>query len=404
MKHTGHKGTDVPPLPTEKMVINIGPAHPITHGTLRLQCEIDGETITKTACEIGYLHRGFEKECEAVYYQFVIPYAERLNYMGPVHNSSAWCHAVEGLLGIQDRIPARAQALRVITSELGRIIDHCVCIGTNLVDLGALTNFWYMYGYREKIYDLYDELCGARMMVNYPRIGGVSMDAPAGWLPKVLKTMEEMKEVVGDVKGLIAKNRIFLDRTQGVAPIDAETALNFGMTGPCLRACGVAHDLRKAQPYWGYERYDFEVPTYDTGDTYARIMVRFDEMEQCARIIEQAVQDIPDGPHMLHDPHISLPPKEEVYNTREGLINHLKIVMHGIRPPRGEYYSATEGGNGELGFYIVSDGGPMAYRVRVRPPCFANYSAFPQMINGAMLADLSAALGSINIIAGELDR
>jgi NADH dehydrogenase I D subunit len=394
--------TAVPPIPTDRLLLNIGPAHPATHGTLRLQVELDGETIVNGACEIGYLHRGYEKQTENCYYQLVIPYAERLNYMGPVHNSNAWCHACEGLLGIE--VPARAQALRVITSEMSRIIDHCVCIGTNLVDLGALTNFWYMYNYREKIYDLFEELTGARMMVNYPRIGGVSLDAPDGWIEKMLRVLGEMGEAVQDVRNLVERNRIFMDRTVGVGAIDARMAISHGVTGPCLRAAGVAHDLRKAQPYWGYDKYQFDIPVGSQGDTYDRTIVRFREMYESVRIIEQAAAALPSGPVMVEDHLVALPPKDKVYNTMEGLINHFKLIMHGIRPPPGEFYSATEGGNGELGFYIVSDGSPQAWRVRIRPPCFANYSTFPKLMQGGMIADAIAALGSINIIAGELDR
>jgi NADH dehydrogenase I D subunit len=395
-------GTRVQDIPTELLTLNIGPAHPATHGTLRIQVQLDGETIVNSGCEIGYLHRGFEKQAENCQYQLVIPYTERLNYMGPVHNSNAWCHAVEQLLDV--KVPARAQALRVITSEMGRIIDHCVCIGTNLVDIGALTNFWYMYNYREKIYDLYEELCGARMMVNYPRIGGVSMDAPDGWLEKLLKIIGEMGEAVGEVRSLIERNRIFMDRTVGVGAIPRELALAHGVTGPCLRAAGVPLDLRKAEPYWGYEKYQFDVPTALGGDTYDRTIVRFREMQESVKIIQQAVASIPDGPVMVDDHLVALPPKDKVYNTMEGLINHFKLVMHGIKPPKGEIYSATEGGNGEIGYYIVSDGSPNAWRVRIRPPCFANYSVFPKIIQGGMVADAIAALGSINIIAGELDR
>lgn len=394
--------TVVQAIPTELLTVNIGPSHPATHGTLRIQVQLDGETIVNAGCEIGYLHRGFEKQAENVQYQLVIPYAERLNYMGPVHNSNAWCHACEQLLGIE--IPARAQALRVVTSEMGRIIDHMVCIGTNLVDLGALTNFWYMYNYREKIYDLYEELCGARMMVNYPRIGGVSMDAPDGWFDSLRRVLSDLDEVLADVQGLIMRNRIFMDRTVGVGVIDRAMAISHGVTGPCLRATGIGHDLRKTQPYWGYEQYDFEVPTANNGDTYDRTYVRFREMEQSRRIILQALDKMPGGPVMVEDHLVALPPKDKVYNTMEGLINHFKLIMHGIRPPRGEVYSATEGGNGEVGFYIVSDGGPVPWRVRIRPPCFANYSTFPKVITGQMVGDAVAALGSINVIAGELDR
>jgi NADH dehydrogenase I D subunit len=395
-------GTQVQPIPSELLTLNIGPAHPATHGTLRLQVQLDGETIVNMACEIGYLHRGFEKQAENCQYQLVIPYTERLNYMGPVHNSNAWCHAVEQLLGIE--VPARAQALRVITSEMGRIIDHAVCIGTNLVDIGALTNFWYMYNYREKVYDLYEELCGARMMVNYPRIGGVSMDAPDGWFDKLLRVMDEMHEAVGEVRALVERNRIFMDRTIGAGVITKDIALSHGVTGPCLRAAGIPYDIRKAQPYWGYDQYEFDVPVAQGGDTYDRTIVRFREMEESVKIIKQAVARMPDGPVMVEDHLVAMPSKDKVYNTMEGLINHFKLVMHGVKPPVGEIYSATEGGCGELGYYIVSDGTPNAYRVRIRPPCFANYSTFPKISTGGMIADAIAALGSINIIAGELDR
>lgn len=394
--------TVVQQIPTELLTINIGPSHPATHGTLRIQVQLDGETIVNAACEIGYLHRGYEKQAENCYYQQVIPYAERLNYMGPVNNSNAWCYACEELLGIE--APARANALRVITSEMGRIIDHAVCIGTNLVDMGGLTSFWYLYNYREKIYDLYEELTGARMMVNYPRIGGVSLDAPDGWLEKTLRVMEELQEAVGDVRALIERNRIFMDRTMGVGVITKDMALSHGVTGPCLRAAGVPYDIRRAKPYWGYEKYQFEIPTGTGGDTYDRTIVRFQEMDQSASIIRQAIAGIPGGPVMVEDHLVTLPPKDKVYNTMEGLINHFKLVMHGIRPPKGEVYSITEGGNGEVGFYIVSDGGPTGWRVRVRPACLANYSCFPKVITGQLVADMIAALGSINVIAGELDR
>ena len=394
--------TEVRAIPTEKLLVNIGPSHPVTHGTLRIQVELDGETITRSGCEIGYLHRGFEKQAETVFYEQVIPYTERLNYMSPVHNSNAWCWAVEQLLGIE--APARAQAIRVITSEMARIIDHCVCIGTNLVDLGALTNFWYLYNYRERIYDLYEELTGARMMVNYPRVGGVSGDLTDGWADKVRKVMAELEEPLTEVQGLVRNNRIFCDRTTGVCAISQEDAISHGFTGVCLRATGINYDVRKAQPYWGYDKYDFDVPLGNQGDTYDRVVLRFAEMAQSRRIILQALDTIPDGPVIVDNPAIIKPSKDEVYNTMEGLISHFKIVMHGVSPDVGEIYSATEGGNGELGYYIVSDGSPRAYRLRVRPPCFANYSAFPKMIEGQMLADAVAALGSVNVIAGELDR
>ena len=397
-----HSGTDVQSIPTDLLTLNIGPSHPATHGTLRLQVQLDGETIVNMGCEIGYLHRGYEKQCETVYYNMVVPYAERLNYCSPVHNSNAWCYAIEQMMGVE--APPRAQALRVITSEMARIIDHCVCIGTNLVDIGGLTNFWYMYNYREKIYDLYEELTGARMMVNYPRIGGVCLDAPDDWFDHVLRVMEELTEAIGDVHALVARNRIFVDHMIGTGVISNEMAVSHGCTGPVGRASGVNYDIRKAQPYWGYEKYQFDVPVLQGGDNYDRTMVRFIEMEQSRRIVEQAIKSIPSGPVLLENPLVALPPKDKVYNTMEGLINHFKLVMHGVQPPKGEIYSATEGGNGELGYYVISDGGPMPFRVRIRPPCFASYSCFPKIMKGQMVADAVATLGTINIIAGELDR
>jgi len=402
MSNDGSHGTDVRAIPTELLTMNIGPAHPATHGTLRIQVQLDGETIVNSAAEIGYLHRGYEKQMETVFYQIGVPYAERLNYCSPVHNSNAWCYAIEQMLSIE--APARAQALRVITSEMARVIDHCVCIGTNLVDIGGLTNFWYLQNFREKIYDLYEELTGARMMVNYPRIGGVCLDAPDDWLESVLKVMNDMEEAAGDVHALVARNRIFMDRTIGTGVITPEIARSHSVTGPCGRASGVNYDVRKSQPYWGYEKYQFDVPVLHGGDNYDRTMVRFMEMVQSKRIIEQAIQSIPGGPVLADVPGAVLPPKDKVYNTMEGLINHFKLIMHGVKPPKGEIYSITEGGNGELGYYIISDGGPMPWRVRIRPPCFANYTCFSKIVQGQMIADAVATLGTINIIAGELDR
>lgn len=395
-------GTKVAPIQTEKLLVNIGPSHPITHGTLRIQVELDGETVKNSGCEIGYLHRGFEKQAENCFYEQVVPYAERMNYMGPANNSAGWCWAVEQMLGIE--APPRAQVIRVVVAEMGRMMDHVVCIGTNLVDLGALTNFWYTWNFREVIYDLFEELAGARMMVNYPRIGGVAADITEGWVEKARQAMDSLGPMVADVSGLIRTNRIFCDRTMGIGVMKPADALSWGVTGPCLRAAGVAYDVRKAFPYWGYETYDWEVPTGRNGDTYDRFMVRFAELEQSRRIILQALDRLPDGPHILEDARFVKPAKDLVYNTMEGLIAHFKHVMHGVSPPRGEFYSCTEGGNGELGFYIVSDGSPNAWRARVRAPCFANFSIFPYIIRGQMLADAVSTLGSINVIAGELDR
>lgn len=394
--------TRVAPLASERLVLNIGPSHPVTHGTLRVQVEVDGETVVRSACEIGYLHRGFEKQAEGCFYEQVTPYAERLNYCSTLHNSVAWCHAVETLLGIEP--PPRARAIRVVVSELSRIMDHAVCLAANILDVGGLTCFWYLFNYRERIYDLVEELCGHRLMVTYGRIGGVAADLPEGWAQRLKARLREMDAPVADVRGLIGKNRIFLDRVEGTCVLSPEDAISHGFTGPNLRACGVPHDLRKTEPYWGYETYDFEIPVRQNGDTLDRMLVRFDEMEQSRRILEQALDRLPPGPVRLDDPRYTLPDKPLAYDTMEGLIRHFKILMHGIHPPVGEVYSATEAPNGELGFYVVSDGGPRAWRVKVRSPSFAHFAAFPRMIEQSMLSDAVAALGSLNIIAGELDR
>ena len=395
-------GFELNDISEERIVLNIGPSHPVSHGVLRVQVELDGETINRAEPEIGYLHRCFEKEAEVRTWNQVVPYAERLNYLSTMNCSFGYVHAVEQFMGLE--LPPRAHAIRVVVAELGRIIDHMVCLGTNLVDLGALTNFWYMFNYREKIYRLIEELTGARLMVNYPRVGGSAADIPEGWLDNVLTVLDELGASLKDVQGLIAKNRIFLDRTQGVGRITQEEAISYGFTGPCLRATGIARDMRKDTPYWGYEQYDFKVPTYTEGDTWARMTIRFDEMFESEKIIRQAIRTFPSGDWRVEDPRVSLPPKEKVYHTIEGLVNHFKLIFEGIRPPVGEFYGATESVNGELGFYLVSNGEGRPYRLRCRPPCFMIYSAFPHIIEGEMIADAIAILGSLNVIAGELER
>ncbi len=387
---------------TEKLVVNMGPAHPLTHGTLRIQLELDGERIVHAQCEIGYLHRCFEKEAEYRTWTQVIPYSERLNYVSPVSNSIGWCHTIETLMDVD--VPPRAQAIRVILCELNRIMDHLVCVGTSAVDVGALTNFWYFFNFRERIYSLLEEVCGARLMVNYPRIGGVVRDLPEGWTDRCMALVDALPEAVGDVRGLLEHNRILIDRLKGVGTISADRAIAYGFTGPCLRASGVAHDLRKAEPYFGYETYDFDVPTRPEGDSFARLFLRFDEMEQSVRIIRQAIDRLPDGPFLVDDPRVALPPKEKVYGTIEGLVNHFKLVFEGIRPPVGEIYVATEVPNGELGFYVISKGEGKAFRMHCRAPCFPIFSAFPELVQDHMVADTTAVLGGLNIVAGELER
>jgi len=387
----------------ERVTLNLGPSHPATHGTLRIVVTLDGETIIGADQEIGYLHRCFEKMSETHTYQQVIPYTDRLNYCSAIINNVGYCMAVEKLLGIE--VPARAQHVRLMLSEFMRIADHLVCIGTNLVDMGALTNFWYLFQPREEIYGLIEACCGARLLPSYTRIGGLAVDVPPDFLQKSQRLVDMMPKFINDVEKLVDRNKIFLDRVVGVAPISAEDAINYGFTGPCLRACGVPFDVRKATPYLGYETYDFDVPIAEGGDTYARFLVRMEEMRQSLRILQQAIErGLPEGPVIVDNPYVALPPKEKVYNEMESLIYHFKLIMHGIQPPVGETYFQVEGGNGELGFYVVSDGTKNPYRVRCRPPCFQIYSAFPDMIMGQTIPDAIAALGSLNIIAGELDH
>jgi NADH-quinone oxidoreductase subunit C/D len=387
----------------ERVTLNLGPSHPATHGTLRIVVTLDGETIIGADTEIGYLHRCFEKMSETHTYQQVIPYTDRLNYCSAIINNVGYCLTVEKLLGIQ--APERAQHIRLMLSEFMRIADHIICIGTNLVDMGALTNFWYLFQPREEILGLVESCCGARLLPSYLRIGGLALDAPADFLRNSQILVDKLPKFIDEVERLVMRNRIFTDRVQGVGVISAADALDYGFTGPCLRACGIPFDVRKASPYLGYETYDWQVPVAEGGDTYARFLVRFEEMRQSLRILQQAIdRGLPAGPVMVDNPYVALPPKEKVYNEMESLIYHFKLIMHGIQPPVGETYFQVEGGNGEVGFYVVSDGTKNPYRVRVRPPCFPIFEAYAQMITGQTIPDAIAALGSLNIIAGELDH
>jgi NADH-quinone oxidoreductase subunit C/D len=387
----------------ERVTLNMGPSHPAMHGTLRVVVTLDGETIVGAEQEIGYLHRCFEKMSETHTYQQVIPYTDRLNYCSAVINNVGYCMTVEKMLGLE--APARAQHVRLMLSEFYRIADHIVCIGANLVDLGALTNFWYLFQPREEIIALAESCSGARLLPSYLRIGGLAVDVPADFLSNAQKIVNMLPKYVDEVEALIMKNRIFRDRVEGIGVISQADALNFGFTGPCLRATGIPYDVRKANPYLGYETYDWDVPIADGGDTYARFLVRFEEMRQSLRILQQAIdRGLPPGPVMVDNPYVALPPKEKVYNEMESLIYHFKLIMHGIQPPVGEAYFQVEGGNGEVGFYIVSDGTKNPYRVRARPPCFPIFEAYGKMITGQTIPDAISTLGSLNIIAGELDR
>lgn len=389
-------------IATEKMIVNIGPSHPMTHGTLRVQLELDGERVERAAIEIGYLHRCFEKEGEERTWSQMIPYTERLNYVSPMSNSIGYCLAVEKLLDVE--APPRAQVIRVIMAELNRIMDHIVCIGAAAVDLGALTNFWYLFNFRERIYSLMEEVCGARLMVNYPRIGGVARDLPPDWVAHCKELMDKLPSLLEEVCKLLERNRIMVDRLKDVGVISGARAIAYGFTGPCLRASGVDLDLRRDEPYMGYQNYDFKVCVRNGGDCYDRLFIRFDEMRESHKIVMQALQKLPGGDFLLRNPKVALPPKAEVYGSIEGLVNHFKLIFEGIRPPKGEVYSATEAVNGELGYYLVSDGDGKAYRLHCRAPCFPIFSALDELTRGHMVADVVAIIGGLNIVAGELER
>ncbi len=382
--------------------LNIGPSHPATHGTLRVMAELDGEKVARANVEIGFLHRCFEKMAETHPYNQVIPYTDRLNYCSAPLNNVAYCKAVEKMLGVE--IPPKAQAMRIILSELSRVIDHIVCIGANAVDLGALTTFFHLFTYREKVYTLFEKLCGARLTVSMTRIGGMAQDAPPGWFKDVLQTCQEIRVGIDELDTLLTGNKIWIQRTQGVGAISAEDAIQWGYTGPCLRATGVSLDLRKADPYYFYDQLKFDVPIGSTGDVYDRYLVRVAEMRESLKIVEQVAKNVPEGDWTIRDRGIVLPEKKDVYGNIEGLMNHFMLVIKGLRPPVGEVYDATEGANGELGFYLVSDGSGRPYRLHVRPPCFAIYQSFTASITGGLVADVISILGSMNLIAGELDR
>jgi len=386
----------------ESQILNLGPSHPATHGTLRTIMRLDGEVITRAECEIGYLHRCFEKMSEQHGWQQVIPYTDRLNYCSSMMNGVGYALAVESMLGIE--APPRAQVIRVILSELSRVMDHAVCLGANLVDLGALTNFWYFFQPREEIYGLLEACAGGRLTVSYVRVGGLAHDVPHDFEERVRYLLGYIPKFLDDVDKLVTTNRIFRDRTEGVGAITAEEAVAWGWTGPCLRAAGVPYDVRRSHPYLGYEEYEFDVPIATTGDTYARFMVRMEEMRQSLGIVEQALSKLNGGPVITDNHHVALPPKNKVYSEMESLIWHFKLIYEGIKVPASDGYVATEGANGELGYYLVSDGSGRPYRVKVRPPCFAVFQAYPHMLVGHMVPDAIAILGSLNIIAGELDR
>ena len=384
------------------MLLNVGPSHPASHGTIRNFVALEGETITACVTEIGYLHRGFEKSCENHTYSQIIPYTDRLNYCSAILNNIGYSKAVEEMLNID--ITPRAKMIRVIIGELSRIIDHLVCNAANMVDLGGLTNFWYLFAPRDKAYDLLSKLTGARLTNTYTRIGGLEFDLYDGFSQDLDVILKDVEIAINDALSLIAHNKIFLDRTQDVGVIKPDFAIKNGISGPNLRAAGVAHDLRKDKPYYGYENFDFDLVIGSHGDIYDRMMCRFEEMKQSIKIIKQAMKNLPDGDINVYAPGIILPSKKDVYGNIEGLMNQFKLTFEGIKVPKGEYYSSTEAANGELGFFIVSDGSGRPYKVKCRPPCFYTLAAFSKIVEGGMLADAVVTMASLNFIAGEFDR
>jgi NADH-quinone oxidoreductase subunit D len=439
-------------LTSRAMLLNVGPSHPAMHGVIRIVTELEGETLVKCDVEIGYLHRGFEKSCEQGGYNQAIPYTDRLNYVSPLINNFGYVMAVEKLMGI--RITERCEYIRALMSEISRVTDHLTCVAASAMELGAMTVFLYMIKAREYLWELVEDVTGARLTISFGRVGGISGDLPEGFRDKASTTFKKVREVLAEVDKLLTRNRIFVDRLKGLGTITKEDAIAYGFTGPVARSAGIDYDVRRDQPYGVYDRFKFEVPLGSTGDNLDRYYVRMREMEQALRIAEQALAQMPEGPVNVDaqgkvieardmvdrakvgqtrgiretlvqlSPNLEglkdsmyrqvvasekravLPAKRDTYGNIEGLMNHFMLLMEGqgIRPPKGEAYSCVEGGNGELGFYVVSDGTDRPYRVRVRAPCFALMSGLHKMLEGFMMADIVPTFGSINMIAGELDR
>jgi NADH dehydrogenase I D subunit len=386
--------------------MNVGPSHPATHGTLRLKLEIEGEKIVACEQEIGFLHTGFEKLGEYRSYNQFVTVTDRMNYISPLNNNIGYALAVEELLGI--RVPRRCRLIRIMLAELSRIADHIFSMGAMTMDLGAFSSILWAFVEREKLYDVFESVTGTRLTTSYTRVGGLAFDLPEGCEQRVSRLLGDIRGTIEKFRESFLDNPIFMGRTKGVGVISKEDALDFGLTGPLARASGVHYDLRRFRPYLDYEEFDFRVPLYREGDSYARYAIRLDEMEESLKIVEQVLQVLEPGPINYEDQKHVLPDKDSVYTDMESLIHHFKVVMpggqHGIQPAKTALYSATEAPNGELGFYIVSDGGSAPYRVRVRPPSFHNYQIYSHILVGHMVADLVTILGSFNVIAGELDR
>jgi NADH-quinone oxidoreductase subunit D len=390
-------------LPAEPMHLNMGPSHPAMHGTVRIVLELSGETIVKSDVQIGYLHRGFEKMCERGTWAQVFPYADRLNYVSPMLNNVGYALAVEKLCDLE--VPERCQWYRMALGELARISDHLTCTGAMAMELGAFTPFLWFVKAREMVWDILEEETGARLTHSFGRIGGMASPPTKDFKTLTLESLKRIDELLVEGEKMLLKNRIFIDRLENVGVISAEDAIALSWTGPCLRASGVVYDIRKSHPYLKYDEVDFDVPIGKNGDNLDRFLVRLAEIRQSARILEQVCERMPDeGPVSINDPRVMLPPKTDVYTTIEATIQHFKLVMEGAKVPKGEVYSYTEGGNGELGFYLVSDGTGTPYRVRIRPPCYPITGGLSKLLQGSMLSDIVPTFGSLNMIGGECDH
>jgi NADH-quinone oxidoreductase subunit D len=393
---------EAPELGGEHMLLNIGPQHPATHGVLRLVVELDGEVVVRVIPHVGYLHSGFEKLGEYRHYNQIIPLTDRMDYLAPMSNNVCFALAAEKLMGIE--ITERCKVLRVIACEMSRIISHLVWVGTTGIDVGAFTPFLWLFQERERIYNLQEEWTGARLTTSLTRVGGLMADIPVGFEDKLRHFLNTFSPALDDTDRLLTRNGVFVGRTQGIGALTAKEAINYSLSGPMLRASGVPYDVRKDRPYLDYETYDFDVPVGERGDVYDRYLVRFEEMRQSARILEQALDRLPDGPINVADHRVILPPKHAAMNDMESMIHHFKQVMEGVPAPVGEAYFPVEGPKGELGYYLVSDGTAKPVRWRVRPPAFINLAALEKMSVGHLLSDLIAINASVDVVMGEVDR
>ncbi len=391
-------------LPAEKMVLNMGPSHPSTHGVLRIVLELDGEVITRAVPEVGYLHRGDEKIAENLTWTQFIPYTDRLDYLAPLANNVAYVLAVEKLLGIQDRLPPRCQYIRVLCCELARISSHLLGLGAFAMDVGAMTVFLLTFTEREKIYNLCEALTGARFTTSYTRIGGLARDLPPGWTDQCRRFAHEVLPAINEVEALLTRNRIWVDRTRDIGVISKADAIAYALTGPNLRGSGVDYDVRQAHPYLVYDRLRFDVPVGTVGDCYDRYLVRMEEMRQSVRIIHQCLDQLPDGPVNVDDGKIVLPPKDKVLTRMEELIHQFMLVTQGVNAPPGEVYFGAENPKGELGFYLHSRGGGVPYRLKIRAPSFVNLAILGRLLPGHLISDVVAILGSLDFVMGECDR